>query len=253
MMMDFLELSHHQIRHIRSLKDKRFRARYQQTLIEGEKLVKEAMSGYTTHLDYLVVREDKSGQSWISQWPAPVYTVPYHLFDTLSLDPTPCGILAVISIPPSAPIPPGSNLLILNAISNPGNLGTLIRSAEAFGLSSIITDSGCVEMSNPKVIKASMGSSFRVAVYEHRTTEEIVDFIRQYQYQTLALDSRNGVSIWEFRPQNPWAILVGNESHGLSPDYYPHVTPLHIPMSGRAESLNASISGAIALAALTRS
>nr|MBP7460795.1 RNA methyltransferase [Candidatus Delongbacteria bacterium] len=245
-------LSRAMTRHIRNLKDKRFRNRYRQTLIEGDKLVMEALTWYGGYIDMLVVRGEDPPRCWLTACSVPIYAAPESVFDELSLEKTPSGIMAVIAVPPAEPFDPGPQILVLDAIMDPGNMGSLLRSAEAFGIKSVITDIGCVELSNPKVIKASMGSYFRLNRHEHWRSDQILGLMKNHHYQALALDSRGGDSIWDYRPHRPWLLMVGSESHGLSPDFTPYMTCLHIPMAGKAESLNASVSGAIALAVLTR-
>ena len=136
----------------------------------------------------------------------------------------------------------GDFWLILENISDPGNLGTLIRLADWFGINEVICLGNCVEWYNPKVISASMGSFLRVK--EIKLTEEQ---IRSSGRKLLAADMQ-GENLYTFSFPANAALLIGNEAAGLSEKWLqPPATRLSIPSFGKAESLNAAVAGGIIL------
>ena len=160
---------------------------------------------------------------------------------------TPPGILAVVKVPEQRdPIDKGL-VLALDGIANPGNLGTIIRTAEWFGIKQIVCSQDCVELWNPKVIQATMGSVFRMSI-AYTDLERFLKDIERPVYGAL-LEGEN-----IFKKEGPWAdgiIVIGSESHGIRNNILPLVThPITIPRAEGSvtESLNASMAAGIILA-----
>ena len=165
---------------------------------------------------------------------------------------TPPGILAVARIPEPAVIQNKGMMLALDGIANPGNLGTIIRTAEWFGMKQIVCSNDCVELWNPKVIQATMGSVFRISmIYTdlERYLKEAKD--RGQAVYGALLEGEN-----LFKKEGRWAdgiIVIGSESHGIRGNILPLLThPITIPRASGSvtESLNASIAAGIILAAM---
>jgi TrmH family RNA methyltransferase len=146
----------------------------------------------------------------------------------------------------------GRTFCIANSISDPGNLGTLIRTCEWFGVEALLLDEHCVDPFNPKVVQATMGSILRLPVVV-TSGKEIIQFCKSNTIPVLAADL-NGTPIQEFQAPDKWALVVGSESHGVSNEFV-HAAQerLTIPAIGDAESLNAAIAAGIALYALSTS
>ncbi len=166
--------------------------------------------------------------------------------------------MAVVKIPDQQEELPDMDknlVLMLDNISDPGNLGTIIRTADWFGVQHIICSENCADVYNPKVVQATMGSIFRIKI-QYKMLKKILQTlpVKIPIYGTL-LDGNN---IYEADLEKNGVILIGNESHGISENLFPFVTKkIRIPgyspeKSSSAESLNASIAAAIVLAEFRR-
>lgn len=236
------------MRYVKSLRLQKHRLEHQQFTVEGTKSVLELLdSGF--EVEYIVCSEVH---------PAPSTSVPIHLVSErdmkeLSALATPPGLLAVAKLPnwylsPSAPTEKDveQGVLVLDGVRDPGNLGTLIRTAEWFGFRKILADSDTVDCFNPKVVQASMGSVFRMEVLYHS-----LETFSGIEAPWYGLDL-GGSSLFELSSTHGY-FVVGNESHGLRATVRERITAhLHIPGEGNAESLNAAMSGAILLSELFR-
>jgi RNA methyltransferase, TrmH family len=134
----------------------------------------------------------------------------------------------------------------LNGLNDPGNLGTIIRLADWFGILHIIADKNTVDCYNPKTIQSSMGSIARVNIVY---VDDLLTVVNQYAslYATLL----QGQSIYELKQPNPGLVVIGNESHGIDINLLPkHTQAITIPKLGQAESLNAAVATGIVLGAL---
>ncbi|MCR5716530.1 MAG: RNA methyltransferase [Lachnospiraceae bacterium] len=174
------------------------------------------------------------------------------VFKKLSATQNPQGILAVMAQPVytlnevlagEAPL-----LLILEDLQDPGNLGTMIRAGEGAGLSGVILSKGCVDIYNPKVIRATMGSIFRIPfVY----TEDLAETIRQVKeagVKTYAAHLKGTAAYETFTFTEKSAFLIGNEGNGLTDEIANLADSyLKIPMLGKVESLNASVAASVLL------
>jgi TrmH family RNA methyltransferase len=149
---------------------------------------------------------------------------------------------------PRAPL-----VLVADAISDPGNLGTMIRSAAALGAAAVVATGDACDMLNPKVVRATMGALFRVAVAEHRSLDEVLDALRERGIAVIATIPRGGVPPWEIDLARPTALLVGSETGGLSPRVIDRSDArVTIPMHGGSESLNAATAAAALLSEAAR-
>jgi len=254
-------LSQNQIKHINALKSKKFREDYRQFIAEGHKIVADLLeSPYFIDGIYAV-------SSWIVEnlWKVqkkniPVYeTIPREM-ERISALSSPSPVLAVVNIPltPAAnPRLPTSNLtLLLDDIRDPGNLGTIIRVADWFGIENVICSETCVDLYNPKVVQATMGSIARVDV-RYADLEKILNEISgKVSVYGTSLDGENLFEQYEL--SNNGVILIGNESRGISSSLNQFVSKkLFIPSfgksdSGKAESLNAAVATAIICAEFRR-
>ena len=139
-------------------------------------------------------------------------------------------------------------IIILENLQDPGNLGTILRTAEAAGATGILLSRGCADLYNPKVTRSTMGSIFRVPfVY----TDDLKDAIARLKAQgvrVLATHLAGSVELYEESFTTPTAILIGNESRGLTDETAALADQaIRIPMSGSVESLNAAVAAAVCL------
>lgn len=168
------------------------------------------------------------------------------LFDSLSTVDSASGVMAAVSTPAGRPIPPDADLLLLlEDIQDPGNLGTLLRSAAAAGAMHVALSKRCVFAWAQKVVRAGMGAHFALNIAEG---VDLAAFLAGYRGTSVALAGEAPRSIYETDLRGPVAILVGNEGAGLSaPLRAAAKVVAGIPMPGRMESLNAGVAGSLCL------
>ncbi len=155
----------------------------------------------------------------------------------------------VTSPPTSSPTGAPATVLLLDALQDPGNLGTLIRAARAFGVDAVIVLDGSVDPWNPKAVRAASGASFHVQIARARWTEAS-RWLEEKGIEVLAADPA-GVDVRSLRLGGSWALAVGNEGAGLRAEIVAASTKqVAIPMPGKAESLNAGVAGSILLYSL---
>lgn len=164
---------------------------------------------------------------------------------------TPPGILATVRIPEPTPLPLGAEkrpLLACDRIADPGNLGTLIRTADWFGFGGVVCDLRGVDPWNAKCLQAAMGSAFRMPIW----TTDLPAWLAAFSGNSWALDA--GGKPLDQIPHLPSALIVGSESHGLSSEMREAATHIAaIPGHTATESLNAAVAGSIAMYAIHQS
>jgi TrmH family RNA methyltransferase len=237
-------LSKAQIKYIQSLQHKKNRQKSGQFTAEGDKIVLELLTGG-------LAREVYATDDWINEQEAllaklsgiRVTVVAPHVLKQLSALTTPNRAIALLDIPPATAAGPlsGTVSLALESIQDPGNLGTIIRIADWFGITRVYCSPDCVDTYNPKTIQATMGSFARVQVVEH----DIVQLLKAANVPGYAA-TLHGRNITEFEPVKEGILLIGNESRGLSEEVIAHSTHrITIPRLGGAESLNAAVATGI--------
>lgn len=198
-----------------------------------------------------LAREVYATADWVDEQEAllakisgiPVTVVEPHVLKQLSALTTPNRAMALLDIPPvTSPAPlAGTVALALQSIQDPGNLGTIIRIADWFGINRIYCSPDCVDTYNPKTIQATMGSIARVQVIE----SDIIPLLQQTSVPGYAA-TLHGRNIVEFDPIREGLLLIGNESRGLSQEVVDRCTHhITIPRLGGAESLNAAVAAGI--------
>jgi RNA methyltransferase, TrmH family len=165
---------------------------------------------------------------------------------------TPQPVLAVASMPTTGGDALGADGLVVVcvALSDPGNLGTLVRSAEASGAAAILLGPGSVDAYNPKVVRASAGAIFGIAVVDAESegwsTVEALHALGRLGRQRLGATAARGMPYAEADFTRPTAVVLGNEAHGLGDDVAAALDgQVTIPMAGPAESLNVAMAGTV--------
>lgn len=242
-------LSKAQIKHIRALGLQKYRQEHKQYTAEGDKIVREWLQS-AQHIEMIVALEDWAARNTalIAKHPdTALYIVAQHVLESVSQLQTPNGVLIVASMPnQTESLPDNEWALALDDIQDPGNMGTIIRIADWFGIRKIVCSAGCVDVYNPKVVQASMGGHLRVA-FEERNLD---DYLKSVSIPILAaiLDGENIDSMDRL---DAAVLLIGNESKGVSPALQALATKrITIPGKGGAESLNAAVSAGICCAML---
>lgn len=181
-----------------------------------------------------------------ARWPDgfdEVYRLGESVMSRVASTETPQPILAIVERR-LATLAPGTGwVVVADRIADPGNLGTIIRSAEAAGASRIVLTAGTVDAFNPKVIRASAGAVFHVGIVEDATLEDV----REGGYRLIGTTSHGGLRAQDYRQvdlRGAIALVLGNEAHGLE-STAPIDEWVTIPHSGRSESLNVAMAGTI--------
>ncbi|RFM36152.1 TrmH family RNA methyltransferase [Chitinophaga silvisoli] len=235
-------LSKAQIKYIQSLQHKKYRQKSGQFIAEGDKIVPELISGGMVVREVYATKEWISGHEQVLSGRVPVIGVEAHVLKQLSALTTPNQALALVDIPPAAPLVlKGRVSLALETIQDPGNMGTLIRIADWFGIKQLICTPDCVDVYNPKTIQATMGSIARVNIIE----TDLLSLLQKEEVPSYAA-TLQGTDITTFSKLAEGIILIGNESKGLSDAVIAASThKLTIPRLGGAESLNAGVAAGI--------
>ena len=238
---------------IKSLHTKKYRDKYNEYIAEGVKIVKEAIIS-ETDIQFILIKGSvstkdnvKEVMSLAAKESIPVEVLTDKEFDKLSALETPPGVLAVIDKQRSEYLDADSTYIILDSIKDPGNLGTIIRSADWFGINNIVIGEDSVDLYNPKVIQATMGSIFRVNITNNVDLHTFLSNLQAQNYTIIATSLEGDEKGLQFETKKI-AILVGNETKGLDPKTLNYATHLYkIPGADSAESLNVSVATGIVL------
>ena len=174
------------------------------------------------------------------------------LFRSVSDVRAPQGAIALVRFPEcklDGAAPPGRNALVLFAggIQDPGNLGTIIRTAAAAGASLVCIGRKTVSPRNPKAIRASAGTIFRIPIVEHAEMSEFLDYCACHSIRAYRTDILHGLAYTQADLRSPCAILLGNEGSGITNGECIGLPAIRIPMAEDVESLNVAMAGAIIL------
>lgn len=237
-------LSKNQIKYINSLQQKKFRQEYQSFVVEGAKSVVELLSS-DFELESLYVTEDfyKETKPLLDKQPLSAEIVGQAELEKAGTFSSNNAALAVAKMKSNQELLLNETeyALVLDEIRDPGNLGTIIRIADWYGIQKIICSEGTVDLYNPKVISSTMGSFTRVSLFY----TDLVEYLKGQQKPIYGafLDSEN-VHTLKFAPSG--YIIIGNEANGISEAVEEVVThKITIPRFGGAESLNAGIATAV--------
>lgn len=240
------------IKKIRSLKEKKYRDLYNEYIVEGIKMIKEAIEE-NANIKSIVVCEECVNDGTIDKtllYEIAKYNCIYvteKVFAGLTDVSNPQGILAVIE---------KSNLkskieydediiLVLDGLQDPGNLGTILRTADSANLKQIVISKDTADCYNPKVVRSTMGAIFRINVIETDDLVETLKEMKKHKYEVIvtSLDTENSIYDIEY---NKKVIVIGNEANGVSKEVQQIADrKVKIPMLGKTESLNASVAAGI--------
>lgn len=241
----------HLIKEINKLKDKKNREKYNEFIVEGFRFVKEACESSFTVKIILIDEEQKTKWHYFDMEDSvkantKIFYVKTSIMKYLSYTETPQGILAVVenTIQDISSDKDGFYVLA-DKIQDPGNLGTIIRTANAGNALGVIITQGTVDLYNDKVLRATMGSVFKIPVIEDKNLE-LVSRLRNAGYKLYASSLDTDYSIYDVDLTEKIIIAIGNEGKGISDEIYSiSDKKVKIPMPGNAESLNASSAAAV--------
>jgi len=242
------------VKHIKKLADKKYRDQNNCYIIEGIKLVEEAIQE-EAQIEKIIICEECTKTSEISKnlmYEIAKYECIYvteKIFKTLTQVTNPQGIMAVIKKNKErATIKYDEDVIVaLDDIQDPGNLGTILRTVDSIGLKQLIVSKGTADAFNPKVVRSSMGAIFRVEVIEVENLKETIEMIKRNNYELIVTSLQTESSIYDI-DYTKKIIVIGNEANGVSTEIQNMADKkIKIPMLGKTESLNASVATAIIL------
>lgn len=231
----------------KALKDRKGRRESGCFLVEGRKMVEEALAS-AFDVETVLVQEGMELPDGLTM---PVYELPAHVLAAVCDTKTPQGIAAVVRMKEQSAL--GKHIVVLDGLQDPGNVGTIIRTADAAGLNGVLLSNQCADVFSPKVLRATMGSIFRMNL---RTTDDLpgeLTKLREKGYSILS-SQLDGTPFYERQDvAERFALIIGNEGNGVSEQVQQTATHrVRLPMRGGAESLNAAIAAAIMMYELMR-
>ncbi len=235
---------------IKALSQKKVRESSGLFLIEGTRIVEEA-NNRGVKIKYLIINETAENVPKINQG-CQVLRLPDNLFKKVSDTVSPQGIIAVaeqieISL---ADITLGTNsmIVVLNGLQDPGNLGTIIRTSAAAGVTAVLLTEGTVDLYNPKVIRSTMGSLFQVPIINGLDDNEAVRWLNYNSINIMVADLEGEEYYYSANLKEPFALVIGNENRGTNDTWRKAAYKrIKIPILGVTESLNASVATGIIL------
>ncbi|KAF6510427.1 rRNA methylase [Geobacillus stearothermophilus] len=216
-------------------------------LLEGFHLVEEAVKSRAPLVELMVDERTAIPPGWDVS--VPVVIVTEAVMKAISSTETPQGIAAVCRQLP-AELEGVKTALLIDAVQDPGNLGTMIRTADAAGIDAVILGEGCADVYNPKVVRATQGSLFHLPVVKGDLAQWIARF-KEQGIPVYGTALENAVDYRTVPPSSSFALLVGNEGSGVRREWLEMTTEtIYIPIYGQAESLNVAVAAGILLYSL---
>ena len=242
------------IKHVKKLKDKKYRDMNQEFVIEGIKLLREAIEE-NADIKQIVICDNCLNSDVIPKelmYEIAKYECVYvteKIFRTITDVNTPQGLLAIIGRNSTEnEINYNQDIIVaLDDIQDPGNLGTILRTIDSIGLNQILVSKGTADCYNPKVVRSTMGAIFRVKIIECDNLEKTLQEARNHQYKVIVTSLQTENSVYDIK-YNKKVVVIGNEANGVSAEIQNLADEkIKIPMLGKTESLNASVATGIVL------
>lgn len=244
-------------KHILALKRRKVRESERKYIIEGIRLCEEALASRAPVEQLVFCRESIDRNDRLSDLferathsRIPIQQTDWRAFKGMADTETPQGVLGVVAMPDwdrRKTLSSGRPLLVLDRVADPGNLGVIMRTAEAAGCAGIFLTDGSVELFNPKVVRASMGAIFRLPVFQQEPGVPLLQALKDNAISILAAHIQ-GASFHTLVPTGAIALLLGNEAFGIDPDLLALADQtVTIPMAAPVESLNIAVAAGILL------
>ena len=251
------------IKHIKKLKDKKYRDESNEYIVEGIRLIEEAIKE-NAPIKQIVICEENEKTNAITKnlmYEISKYECVYvtkQVFNSITQVVAPQGIFAIVSktfgdtTQKSLIDYTQDVIVVLDDIQDPGNLGTILRTIDSCGLKQILVSKGTVDSYNPKVVRSTMGAIFRINIVE---CEDLIKAIKEarkhhFKLQVTSLDAEQTIYDVDYKKK---VIVIGNEANGVSKEIQDIADEkVKIPMIGKTESLNASVAAGIVLYEYTR-
>lgn len=233
------------------LQNKKGREKAGAFFIEGIHVVEEAIKHRADICTLLVAEEcnlHEPIQSYVHQHPSKCFRVTDQVMKKLADTETPQGILAIVGMQKASlqtVVQNGCLLLLLDAIQDPGNLGTIVRTADAAGIDGIILGQGTVDLYNPKVVRSTMGSIFHIPIIQDNL-QNVCDLLESQNFNIIATSLEGSSPYDQPLYKGSVALVIGNEANGVSTEILGRSSArVKIPIYGQAESLNAAMAAGI--------
>ncbi len=239
-------LENERVKKYRKLKKRKYREEYQEFIVEGMHLVLEAFKSGI--IEELIMEENEA-----IPLPCPYVYVTKEVISKISTLDTPSNIMALCKIVPERDLK-GNRILILDEVQDPGNLGTILRSAKAFDIDTVILSENTVDLYNPKVIRATQGMLFHLNVIK-REISPILDVLhnREIPIYGSCVDYGEDARGLTKKDCKKFALIVGNEGNGIRSSTFDKCDKrLYIKMNERVESLNVAVATSILLYELSK-
>ncbi len=251
-------LSNSETKLIKSLAFKKYRKIHKSFILEGKRLISEAILSkviitqvYITD-EFVAKPQHDSLMDLIAENAIITNSISVTEMKSVCDTVSPSGILAMCKLSDShnIDISKSENWLYLDEIQDPGNLGTLLRAADWFGIKNVALSKNCIDIYNPKVLRGGMGSHFRLSIHENI----LLNTFKDSQHTIIgAFQKGDNIHDVDRKKLNPWVLVIGSEAHGINKNNIDYINlKVTIPKIGSGESLNAAVAGSILLYHLTR-
>lgn len=231
-------LANKKVKYWNSLNEKKYRDQEGVYLVEGEHLVLEALRRN-------LVIELIASETYQINYLGDIYYVSDEVLKKISRVKTPQKVMAVVKKQETSRI--GDKILLIDDVQDPGNLGTIIRSAVAFNLDTIILGKNCVDLYNNKVIRSSEGMIFNIDI-QTKDLSKIIPLLKDDSYTIIGTKVTDGKLLEDYEAPKKWALIVGNEGNGVKPEILNMCDDyLYIKMNEQCESLNVGVATSIIL------
>jgi len=241
------------IKEVASLQEKKYRDKLGLYLVEGPNLVKETMN-YGGRPRFIFTKVGASDEvqeiAGLAETTSTVYELTEDVFMKISDTQNPQGIIAVVEKKEYTSqsffesVADG-NVLVLDRLQDPGNVGTLIRLAEAMDFKGVIFIKGCADPYQPKVVRAAAGAILRTPMLFCEDANQCINELSKHNKKAYAAFMNAKLRVMDADLKENSAVIIGNEGSGISKEFEEHTEKIMIPMSGETESLNAAIAGTI--------
>ncbi len=243
------------VKYALKLKQKKYRDDEGKFIIEGIRLIEEGIKeGLIEYILYSSKLMDTNGAERIQKQGIKMYEVSHDILKELCDTQTPQGAAAVVTRPErTLEDVDGDFIVIADGIQDPGNLGSIIRTADAAGANGIVLLKGTVDAYNPKTLRSTMGSVFHIPVICCDNIDELAKSLKEKSFSVYASSLEQSEAIYDCDFKGRTAIIIGNEANGIPKEHMELCTcKIKIPMAGKAESLNAAAAAAIIIYEVVR-
>lgn len=236
--MIITSLTNQEVKYLDKLKQRKYREKEKKFLVEGEHLVEEAKKKHV--LEKIIVLENT-----LFDFDIPKLVVTKEVMKKLSSLDTPPNIIGLCKMMEEQEV--GNRILVLDTIQDPGNLGTIIRSAVAFNIDSIILSENTVDLYNPKVIRSTQGMLFHISIIRGNLEEKLVN-LKEKNIPIYTTNVEDGEDIKSVKEIDKFVLIMGNEGNGVRKEIANLADKkIYIPMNPVVESLNVAVATSILL------